>query len=349
MIRINTVCERFSKKHVRRWLVVLGALLIVGCDVSHPVDAAETHDGDGSSKTLWETNHGQPQDEAIGENQEPGLEFGLNPEIEPNSPQDEAPQDDTPQDDAPDETPLNAASIVGSQFPGALECGESATASVEVLNTGSATWTQAGGYKLGTVGDEDPLHELHREYLPTDVEVPPNSSWEFEFELIAPGQPGTFTTDWQMVHEGFEWFGEIFATDIVVTCEAGSPGGWEFTDAMKNSVMQSATYVKDNYPQFFDLEDLPNDQKRTIAYEMMTIVINHLRNKGDNASRCIANPGLPTSDPFLWCSDALVLGPPGEAVTIDIYYSWSWPGTPQVAITATNATGVVTDDLVSLP
>ena len=45
----------------------------------------------------------------------------------------------------------------------------------------------------------------------------------------------------------------------------------------------------------------------------------------------------------------MVVGPPGEAVTIDIYQSWSAPANPQVLITETNQTGVVTDDLVAMP
>ena len=67
-------------------------------------------------------------------------------------------------------------------------------------------------------------------------------------------------------------------------------------------------------------------------------------------SASLANPGLPESNPFLWCSDALVVGSPGVGTTIDIYQSWSDPAIPQVLITGDGCqTGVVTADLIPLP
>jgi hypothetical protein len=125
-------------------------------------------------------------------------------------------------------------------------------------------------------------------------------------------------------------------------------GEIDCTDADKDSVLETAVYVRNNFPQYFDIEDMDDFPKRQEAYKMMTVVINDLRNKGVNASRCIANPGLPESDPFLWCSDAFVCGSPGKANTIDIYQSWSFPAVPQVLITETGSSGVVTADLVPL-
>ena len=55
-------------------------------------------------------------------------------------------------------------------------------------------------------------------------------------------------------------------------------------------------------------------------------------------------------NPFFFCSDALVIGPPGCGTTIDVYQSWSAPANPQAHVTeAGGQTGVVTDDLVDLP
>jgi len=246
----------------------------------------------------------------------------------------------------PEEEATNGAIVVSSQFPSAMNCGEVVMATVEMHNTGTTTWTRADGYKLGTVDDEDPFHETTREWLPEDAVIPPNASWVFEFELLGPGEEGVYTSDWRMVHEGVEWFGESVAHEITVNCDASA---WEFTDEMEDAVYDSAVYVRNNFPQFFNLEDLDNYDKRVIAYDMMTTVINDIRAKGVDASRCVANPGLPPSDPFLWCSDALVVGPPGEAVTLDVYQSWSAPANPQVLITTPQATGVVTDDLIPLP
>jgi len=133
-------------------------------------------------------------------------------------------------------------------------------------------------------------------------------------------------------------------------CVPGGGGGdWVFTDAIEAQILATAIYVRENFPQFFGIDDLDDLSRRIKAYEMMTTVINDLRGQGVDASRCVANPGLPTSDPFLWCSDALCVGPPGLAVTIDIYQGWSDPANPQTHMTATEQTGVVTDDLIPLP
>jgi hypothetical protein len=246
----------------------------------------------------------------------------------------------------------NNASIVDNNLPLSLLCNALTPVNIVVRNTGTTTWTKADGYKLGTVDDEDPLYPSGtRVWLSEEAEVPPNAEWTFEFDLQAPAQSGVFFSDWRMVLEGEEWFGEIASRDIAVDCpQGGDPAPTEYTANDENEVFASAVKIKQEHPEFFDIEDLDNFTKRSLAYEMMTLVINDLRSKGVNASRCVANPGLPESDPFLWCSDALVVGSPGFGTTIDIYYSWSYPGDPQTSVTEEGGqTGVVTSDLIPLP
>jgi hypothetical protein len=123
-----------------------------------------------------------------------------------------------------------------------------------------------------------------------------------------------------------------------------------YTGEISNSIKASAVHVKNNYPEFFNLGGISDLARRIKAYEMMTIVINHLRNKGVNAFRCVANPGKPQSDPFFFCSDALVVGPPGCGTTVDIYQDWEGTAKPQAYVTEDgDQTGVDTDDLVDLP
>jgi len=124
----------------------------------------------------------------------------------------------------------------------------------------------------------------------------------------------------------------------------------EYTNEIEASVMATAVYVKINHPQYFYIDDLDPLTKRIKAYEMMTLVLNHLRAKGVNASRCVAHPEMQQSDPFYWCSDALVIGTPGNGTTVDVYFSWSDPGTPQTVVTEDGCqTGIVTSDLIPLP
>jgi hypothetical protein len=244
----------------------------------------------------------------------------------------------------------DSAEIVESSFPGSLDCHGTATATVTVQNTGSATWTRHDGYKLGSVGDEEPFYTQDtRVWLQHDETVEPGGDHTFTFELVAPEQEDVYITDWQMVHEHVQWFGETVSHDIVVSCpEQEEEAEWEYTEAIEDQVLASATWVRENFPDYFDLESIDSTTKRTIAYEMMTTVINDLRANGVDSSRCVANAGLPESDPFLWCSDALVVGPAGIGVTIDIYQSWSYPADPQTLVTGTASTGVVTSDLVDV-
>ena len=132
--------------------------------------------------------------------------------------------DDEPAEDTGD-PPLDedAAVIVTSDLPTALACADTTTGSVTVRNTGSATWTRDAGYKLGAVDDEDPFYSSDtRVWLPDGVAVPTGDSYTFEFPLVGPDAPATYTTDWRMVHEGVHWFGETVSASVVVECAGGS-------------------------------------------------------------------------------------------------------------------------------
>jgi hypothetical protein len=125
---------------------------------------------------------------------------------------------------APD---LDASEVVSHTLPATLECGEVAPVTVTMRNTGDTTWTRygaLGGYKLGAVGDSDPFHP-GRVWLPSGVAVAPNQTYTFAFDLTAPQQGGTYTTDWRMVHEGVGWFGPTVARSVVVSCPGGGTDG----------------------------------------------------------------------------------------------------------------------------
>lgn len=111
------------------------------------------------------------------------------------------------------------ARMIDSDLPAVLACSQSRHVSITVENTGDTTWTRAEGYKLGTVDDSDPLHPGDgRIWLPEDAAVRTGERWTFEIDLTAPAVPGTYRTDWQMVHEGVRWFGEIVASEVIVEC-----------------------------------------------------------------------------------------------------------------------------------
>ncbi len=111
------------------------------------------------------------------------------------------------------------AAILAVDLPESLGCGEDATGTVTVENTGTATWTREAGYKLGAVDDSDPFYAVDtRVWLPDDTSVAPGETWTFEIAMDAPLEEGSFTTDWQMVHEGIRWFGESTEREVAVAC-----------------------------------------------------------------------------------------------------------------------------------
>ncbi len=131
------------------------------------------------------------------------------------------PEDAQATDLAPEDPPVeDAAEVVSASFPAELACGETAAALVTMRNTGSATWTKAGGYKLGGVDDEDPFKAGDKRiWLDETVSVGPQMVHTFEIPLTAPDTAGVYTTDWRMVHETVTWFGDTTAHEITVSCE----------------------------------------------------------------------------------------------------------------------------------
>ena len=104
--------------------------------------------------------------------------------------------------------------FVSHDIPAAMEVGERYTVHVTMRNRG-VLWNDAKGFHLGAVGDSDPCSTITRQTI--SGEVNPNSTYTFTFQLRAPLSTGTYTTDWQMVRDGFQWFGPVVSQTIDVT------------------------------------------------------------------------------------------------------------------------------------
>ncbi|MFZ5480523.1 MAG: NBR1-Ig-like domain-containing protein [Myxococcota bacterium] len=138
--------------------------------------------------------------------------------------------DGTPTDtDTPGDTDETApaeyddAAVLLATFPTTLACGEAYDAVVTMQNTGTSTWTRAGLFKLGGVDDQDDFTTNARvDLLDTDV-VAPGERITFVVPLVAPAEPGTYTTDWRMVHEYVNWFGEVALATVSVECAREAP------------------------------------------------------------------------------------------------------------------------------
>ncbi|HCP46941.1 MAG TPA: hypothetical protein DIU15_12920, partial [Deltaproteobacteria bacterium] len=140
----------------------------------------------------------------------------------------------TDQDDSPAD--LDDAALVYADFPLESECNGVRSAAVTMQNTGTTTWTRADGYKLGAVDDSDPFYGPDtRVWLPADAVVLPGDNWTFYIDMQAPSTPGLLTTDWQMVHEAVQWFGEEAVGEVDVTCaDTTEPSGWTTLACARN-------------------------------------------------------------------------------------------------------------------
>ena len=100
------------------------------------------------------------------------------------------------------------AQFISQSVPAALAPGQTATVSVTMKNTGTSTWTRAGGYKLGSQNPQDNFTwGLSRVWLSSQESVAPGQNKTFTFNITAPSTPGFYNFQWRMVHELVRWFG----------------------------------------------------------------------------------------------------------------------------------------------
>ncbi len=129
--------------------------------------------------------------------------------------------DDDDDTTTPDWQDGDHAIVLSATLPTALDCGDLFEARVTMQNLGTTTWSFEEGYKLGGVDDQDPFYGPDvRVYLPEGTTVAPGESHEFVFQMQANVAAGVHLTDWQMVHELVNWFGETALSNTDVTCDA---------------------------------------------------------------------------------------------------------------------------------
>lgn len=114
---------------------------------------------------------------------------------------------------APPSTPEPRAALYISQStPAAMTTGQTYSVSVSVLNTGSETWTQAGGYRLAS--DTPNVNwGVANVLLPNDVT--PGSAVTFNFTVTAPSASGSDAFQWRMEQQGAGMFGEASANRVI--------------------------------------------------------------------------------------------------------------------------------------
>jgi hypothetical protein len=125
------------------------------------------------------------------------------------------------------------AEIVSDTIPATMVAGRQYYVSVSTRNTGTVNWQESQQYKLGGVNDSDPFAGT-RQNLNTGETVATDAIKTFWFTMTAPSATGTYTTDWQMVHDGVHWFGHSLVKTVTVnngpdTVAPGAPSAFTAT------------------------------------------------------------------------------------------------------------------------
>ncbi len=103
---------------------------------------------------------------------------------------------------------------VSDTIPTTMLPGQSYAVSVTYRNRG-VCWLNARGFRLAAVGDNNPFGTFTRVNLSGTIK--PGATYTFNFTLTAPGSGGIYTAAWQMVRDGYAWFGPT----VSKSCDCG--------------------------------------------------------------------------------------------------------------------------------
>lgn len=131
-------------------------------------------------------------------------------------------------------------SFISDDIPESMVAGNTYTVHVTVRNTGASAWTNIDDYKLGAVKDSDAF-AANSQLLSDGETVASGQVKIFTFTMKAPTQPGTYTTDWQMLH-GTKWFDTAALLKKTVTVTNGDNAAFVSTD-IPNTMIAGQTYT----------------------------------------------------------------------------------------------------------
>ena len=101
---------------------------------------------------------------------------------------------------------------VSDTIPTTMVPGQVYNCSITFRNRG-VCWFTSHGFRLGKVITDDPFATT---FTRVDISgsVRPGSTYTFNFQLTGPAAGGTHTTTWQMVRDGYTWFGPTVSKTI---------------------------------------------------------------------------------------------------------------------------------------
>ncbi len=115
------------------------------------------------------------------------------------------------------------AQYVSQSMPATIATGATVPVSIAFRNTGTAAWTAAASYRLGSSNPQNnTTWGVPRAYLDPADSIGHGQLKTFTFLVTAPSVPGTYNFQWQMVQDGVAWFGDLtpnLAVSVTVPVE----------------------------------------------------------------------------------------------------------------------------------
>ncbi|MEZ4613985.1 MAG: hypothetical protein R2867_00525 [Caldilineaceae bacterium] len=114
-------------------------------------------------------------------------------------------------DEIPD-APSYAIEWIDDRLPESLVAGATVTVPITLRNAGSLTWRWGGGnpFRLGYhyYRNRRRLTMAAERSLRTDIpqDVPPDATVTMQARIALPTEPGNYTLELDLVHEGVTWF-----------------------------------------------------------------------------------------------------------------------------------------------
>ena len=140
--------------------------------------------------------------------------------------------------------PANNAVFVSQSVPDMMVSGGTYNIAVTMQNTGTATWTPAASYRLGSQSPQDnTTWGTARVNLASSVA--PGAQATFQFTVTAPATPGSYVFQWKMVQDGVAWFGAF--TDgrtiaVKSAAEVAAPVNYALGMAANQTTTATADY-----------------------------------------------------------------------------------------------------------
>lgn len=150
-----------------------------------------------------------------------------------------------------------------SEFP-IVEPGETVDLSFELQNSGYLTWEHELPYSVRFVGGD--RLGLSRFY-PLDADVPPGGDIQWSQSIVAPLEPGAYTTIWQMTYEdsasNVEEIGPKIGYIVTVLPEGSPP---DLGDAIRQLIEEAQREAEESLEEF--LARIEEEIERRIEEEL---------------------------------------------------------------------------------